>query len=495
MAAIGYRMSARLTSALIIPRRSDRGWPWWWTGGALLGLLVISGCATYRTQPLDDPAVTAALAPPDAASVRLLASSIRHPLLNPVALELAAPWGPDQVALVAVVINPGLKALRRGRALAQAQVLQAGILPNPQLSLALDHPIGGADGGAVNALGAGLTWEVTALIGRDARIAAANEAADEVAIDVAWQEWQVAMAARLAATRLVALEAEVEQSERILAVLRTTLDRITAATASGLLLDGDRVQAEAAAHDASSTLTQIRHDRDRQRLLLTQALGLPPGTPVLLDGPAFKARPLGDARQLAAQWSIDLRHRRLDLLALAKGYLSGEESLRAAILAQFPRISLGLQLSRDNTNVVSSGFGLVIDLPIFDRNQGGIAANQATRDKLFDEYIDRLASARNDLALAAIDCDAVAERLAPARAHADAARAWSDRQAAAAAAHHTTSAEAEVARLAALQAALEVLLLEQQQGESAIAFELAAGSFSPTAPGSQALPPPSLEKR
>jgi outer membrane protein, heavy metal efflux system len=495
MAAIGHRMSARLTSSLIPPRRGDRGWSWLRTAGALLGLLVIAGCATYRPQPLDDQTVTAALAPPDAASVLLLASSIHHPVLKPVTLDLAAPWGPAQVALVAVVINPGLKALRRGRALAQAQVLQAGILPNPQLSLTLDHPVGGADGGAVNALGAGLTWEVTALFGRDARIAAAQEAADEVAIDVAWQEWQVAMAARLAATRLVALAAQVDQCERILAVLLTTSDRVTAAATSGLLLDGDRVQAEAAAHDASITLTQFRHDRDRQRLLLTQALGLPPGTPVRLDGPAFSARPIGDARRLAALWSTDLRHRRLDLLALAKGYQSGEESLRAAILAQFPRISLGLQLSRDNTNVVSSGFGLVIDLPIFDRNQGVIAADQATRDKLFDEYIDRLAGARNDLALAAIDCDSAAERLATARAHAAAARAWSERQRAAAAAHHTTSAEAGMAGLAELQAALEVLLLEQQQGESTIAFELAAGSFSPTAPESQAPTPPSLEKR
>ncbi len=69
--------------------------------------------------------------------------------------------------------------------------------------------------------------------------------------------------------------------------------------------------------------------------------------------------------------------------------------------------------------------------------------------------------------------------------HADASRAWAERQAAAVAAHHTTRAEAEAAGLAALQAALEVLLLEQQLGESTIAFELAAGSFSPAtrAPG------------
>ncbi len=304
-------MSGWWTSALSPPRgrRSDR--PSWWTG-ALLALVAIAGCATYRPQPLDDQAVATALAPPDAASVRALASSIHHPILKPVALDLAAPLGPDQVALVAVVFNPGLKALRKGTPSPRRRSCRPASCPTPSLSLSLDHPVGGSDAGSVNALGAGLTWEVTALIGRDARIAAAEEAAEEVAIDVAWQEWQVAMAARLAATRLVALEAQVGQSERILAALRAANDRIAAATARGLLLDSDRIQAEAAVHDADGALSQLRHDRDRQRILLTQALGLPPGSPGSARWPGIRpggryatlgnSRPSGPATCAIGGW-------------------------------------------------------------------------------------------------------------------------------------------------------------------------------------------------
>lgn len=43
-------------------------------------------------------------------------------------------------------------------------------------------------------------------------------------------------------------------------------------------------------------------------------------------------------------------------------------------------------------------FAVTIDLPIFNRNQGRIAIESATRQKLFDEYVSRLFTARADVA-------------------------------------------------------------------------------------------------
>ncbi len=488
-------MRPTATSTIMLPRVARPQLPSGRSMGMALLLVIATGCTSYRSQPLDDQAVAAALAPPAAEAVRMQAANIHHPLLHAVPLDLAAPLGPDQIALLAVVVNPGLKGVRRAHALAQAQVIQAGILPNPQLALNFDHPVGGADGGTFNAWGAGLTWEVTALIGRDERIAAAQDAAEQVAIDVAWQEWQVALAARLAATRLVALDAQVELAGRLLKAQQDAAQRIAQATALGHQVESERILAEAAQHEAATTLAQLGQARERQRILLSQALGLAPGTLVSLDRPAFAVPGFPDARQRAAQLSIDLHHRRLDLLALAAGYQSSDATLRAAILAQFPRISLGLQQSRDNTNVVSTGFGLVIDLPIFDRNQGAIATADATRDKLFAEYVDRLAGARSDLALAGVDCAALAERLAPARAHEAASAAWAKRQAAGAATHLINRAEAEAAQLLSLLASMDLLQLEQQVAEAAIAFDLAAGGYSPANEAREVRQSPTAEAR
>jgi outer membrane protein TolC len=93
-----------------------------------------------------------------------------------------------------------------------------------------------------------------------------------------------------------------------------------------------------------------------------------------------------------------LEDRRLDLLALKKGYESREAQVRAAILSQFPKINIGLAHARDTGNVITTGFAATIDLPFFDRNQGRIAVERADRKQLFDEYIDRVFEAHSKIA-------------------------------------------------------------------------------------------------
>jgi outer membrane protein TolC len=94
-----------------------------------------------------------------------------------------------------------------------------------------------------------------------------------------------------------------------------------------------------------------------------------------------------------------LEQRRLDLGALALGYESGEAGLRAAIKAQFPKIGLSFAKVNDTSNVRTHTYGLTVDLPLFDHNQGNIAIARATRQQLFDEYIARVAEARSYVVL------------------------------------------------------------------------------------------------
>ena len=64
------------------------------------------------------------------------------------------------------------------------------------------------------------------------------------------------------------------------------------------------------------------------------------------------------------------------------------------MLGQFPKVSLGFNRANDTSNVHTFGFGVTVDLPIFDHNQGAIATAKATRQQLYDEYVDRLFTAR-----------------------------------------------------------------------------------------------------
>jgi outer membrane protein TolC len=53
-----------------------------------------------------------------------------------------------------------------------------------------------------------------------------------------------------------------------------------------------------------------------------------------------------------------------------------------------------------------------VDLPLFDRNQGSIALEKATRQQLFDEFINRVFEARNDIAVCVAEIESLNRQIA-----------------------------------------------------------------------------------
>jgi outer membrane protein TolC len=334
----------------------------------LLALLMLipAGCDRYDPQPLSAERIDRSLAPPDAAALRVKVSEIHHPTLRMVALDPAAGLTPDEAAVLAVLVGPSLQAQRDQRATSAAQLLQAGILPNPQLAYNMEFPVGGADRGAFNAYGVGVNWDINALITRDARVRAAQEGLASVDLDIAWQEWQTAQAARLAVYDLFALQQQLALVQDVDTRLRENLKLMQSAVEQHQKTVLDLAAAEAASRDAHAAVLTGQHGVEHQRLMLNRAMGFPPDTRIEISS-AIDLPDRLDPRSLP-DLTAGLETRRLDLLALHRGYNSQEETVRAAILGQFPKINLGLDNQRDNTDVKSIGFDIGIELPIFDRN-------------------------------------------------------------------------------------------------------------------------------
>ena len=95
--------------------------------------LALGGCSTYEANPIDGASVNRALEPEPLDSVKVAASQLKHPLLAPIVIDGRGGFTPEEVAVMVVVVSPDLRALRDQRGVAEAQILQAGILPNPQL--------------------------------------------------------------------------------------------------------------------------------------------------------------------------------------------------------------------------------------------------------------------------------------------------------------------------------------------------------------------------
>ena len=372
-----------------------------WCTGCIMWLTVtlafLAGCAHPETQPalLNPATVETALQPPSLASIRISAAKLAHPILQPLRIDGRDGFSPDEIAVMTVIVSQQLRALRDQRGVAQAQVLQAGILPNPQLGYSIDQPHGDNFPGLINGQNLGLSWDFTALLGRQDRINSAQSSAGALDLSIAWQEWQAAQDARLRAFRLLAMRARLPLLREIETDLADALAANRQAASLGHKTVGDVTLASEALIAAQTARLTAEQDYIAERAALNVALGQPADTEIALKPAAtFPELPPDTS---AATLLQGLEQRRLDLVALTLGYESQEANLRAAVKAQFPKIGLSVAKANDTSDVRTRTYGVTIDLPLFDRNQGNVASARATRQQLFDEYVARVAEARADV--------------------------------------------------------------------------------------------------
>jgi len=361
-----------------------------------LPLCFLQGCATYQRLHLDDSSVARKLRPPSMEDIRIRAKAINHPILKSIQFNDRDGLSPDEAAVLAVLANPTLRAVRDRKGLGAAQLFQAGILPNPQLSYSLDVPTGGNTKGTINAFGLGLGWDISSLISRGARLDAARRYSASVDLQVAWQEWQVAEAARLHVYRLLFLQEQLVLAGKTERELKENLQTVKKAFSLGVKTILELTAVKMAYQNAHNIVLTLEQEQLHERYGLNRTLGLAPDRVVSLQQNG--RLPLWQRLPAYEEIIRHLDSRRLDLLALKEGYESQEARVRAAVLSQFPRINIGLNHARDSGNVITTGFAVSVNLPFFDRNQGRIAVERANRQQLFDEYVARIFEIRSSVA-------------------------------------------------------------------------------------------------
>jgi cobalt-zinc-cadmium efflux system outer membrane protein len=439
-------------------------------------VVFISGCETSQSKPLDAAAVNAALKPIPISTLRVQAQNIRHPIVKPLQFDEHDGLSPDEAAVLAVLANPSLRAIRDQRGIAQAQLLSAGILPNPQLSAGIDVPIGNTQDTFTGYI-VGIDWDITTLIARQAKIDAAKAQISSIDLDIAWQEWQAAQAARIAVFRQAVLEQELVVANQINERLEENLTIIRNAVEQQQKTGIDLAAAQAASDEARTTALEITRDLQQQKLTLARLLGLPADANIPLQHDIVL--PIHLVVPSQAELLNNLEQCRLDLLALKRGYESQEATVRATVLSSFPKINLGINRARDTSDIHTIGHSIAIDLPIFDRNQGAIAVEKATRQKLFDEYVNRVFEARSDIAIALADIDALTKQIESAEDSLPALVRLAD-------AYKTAyeSGSADVLSFYAAQndagkKTIEIWKLKQALMEMHVGLEIAAGQYIP----------------
>jgi outer membrane protein TolC len=364
---------------------------------AIAVVLLSVGCTFSRPEPLRPASEVTAQAPAAAPSLGEAVLALHNPLLADRAVDWSDGLDPDEAALLAAANNPELRAARAARAEAAAELVEAGLFPNPTLGADLAQPTGGPDSeNLVLSYGLSLSIDTQSLVTRSAHVDAARANATSVDLGLAWQEWQVAQAARLEAVRLGRLRRRLEVARGEIEFLEETTSHLEGALARGdTSLVALGVQ-RAALEGARQVRRELETAEVTSESTLLVRLGLPPETQLELTTPEPPREVTVSLSELRASVGECLA-RRLDLEALRAGYDAQEAKLRQAVLEQLPAISVGLSKQRNESEIRFLGGFVTASLPVFDRAQGRIALAEATRTRLSREFEARVIDARREI--------------------------------------------------------------------------------------------------
>ena len=345
-------------------------------GVAVGAAAMLGGCAVYHRLPLPTH-------PDLVGQLRELRTRMPAVPGQPRrAIVTDQPLDIDDVGMLAVLNDPNLRAERGTIDSARAGLLQASLLPNPAANLSYEALIGGV---GTSAWAASLTEDVRSILTYHTRRKSARFQLEQVNADLLWQEWQVVQQARILAVDLYWGDLAAALAQRQLALLDQEVREVQAATRSGALDLNALAPLLAAKASAAQTAASLSLAQLQGWQQLDALLGLQPDVRFAIAPPQLEPLPR-NLRSLIEQ----LPTRRPDLVALQLGYRSVDETVRSAIIGQFPAFALGGIWEDDNGNIRNAGPTATFDVPIFDRNQGQVAEARATRLLLHEQYQSRL---------------------------------------------------------------------------------------------------------
>ncbi len=434
-------------------------------------LVATALCACVSYAPVVLRSTSAVLASPDPTGMTVDAVSIKRPYLKPEPIDLAKPLTPNALAIIAVLENPDLKALRLKRGVSEAQAFAARLLPDPTTVVGFDKLISGSD--VFLAFANQLGLDISTLLKRRVVNVGARAAQQQLQLDIAWAEWQTAGAARLQAIRIEGLARQGALLKASAVSAEALYTHASHAALRGDLSSADADVRRLVAFDAADKLRLAVRDLAAARLELNRVLGLPPALPIRL---APTARPdfAPDAEVLVSHAMIE----RLDLQALRAGYALAENEVRKAVIDQFPNLLLTVATARDTANNYTIGPQMGFTLPLWNRNRGGIAVAKATRAQVQAEYEARLFQTQAEIHAAVGALKIVRQQREALEQAMPQSQTLATNAARAAQRGDLATANAETVQQALRDRQTILAALDQQSAELTLALELLSGTPS-----------------
>jgi outer membrane protein TolC len=358
-----------------------------WSIPGLAVVALAGGCASYEPRPLDARAELTALASrrlPDVVTIR---DGGKAPDQAATAFDPADGLNEDEAVAVALTLNPDLQVARAAIGESQALLISANVLPNPEVGVGFRDGFNGTPGFVLDA---DLLFALLKPGERSARVGLANAKTDASRVEVLAQEYELATEVRRHVLMVLVAEHQSAVLDDEAALRERASDLVLQRKGVG---EGNELEVSAAGLEVAEIQRERRlasAEQDRARLELNRLMGLPPSYQLRLSD---SKKPLSVAI-FDDPSDADLQERmlagRLDLRSKEAEYHAAEEELRLAVSGQYPKLKIGPSFEHDGVSDNYIGVGASLELPLFDRNQGGIAAATAARVRVHAEYTSLL---------------------------------------------------------------------------------------------------------
>lgn len=358
----------------------------WSRLSACAWLLLIAGCAVHKYRPA--PVSTASSL--DMFEAKSLDSPTLKSFLEahsqaPMAAWPLRSWTLDNLILAAYYYSPDLDAARANVAAAEGAEVTAGARPNPTIGFGAGYETSPESPYLWNL---DFTIPIETAHKRGYRMLQASELTEASRIALAQAGWQVRMKVRTALLEhLIALrDVEALRAEEVGHAKQVQL--LEHRFQVGEIAKPEVNSAEIDLSNATLALHVAEGTVETTRSTLASAIGVP-----LTDlknkqwvWPDFQNPP----HMSTADVERDAGLNRLDLQQAIAEYKASDADLRLQIAKQYPDIQLGPHGDhQEGYNNVS--LGVVLELPILNRNQGPIAEAEAKR-KIAESHVRVLQS-------------------------------------------------------------------------------------------------------
>lgn len=371
----------------------------------LLGAVLLAGCRHFdpmSVSPYEGARKLEGRTLSDPALRSFLEASLGHR----VAAWPLGRWDLEVLTLAAGYFHPDLAVARADWRVARAGVQTAGARPNPTLGLAPEFVSNARTAVSPWIAALHLDWPIETAGKRGHRVARAEELTRSARLGLDGAVWRVRGELRAALVELGALDARAAHLERELALRRDLLRLLEARLDAGSISRATLTPQRLAALQAAFDLAEARGLRDQARARVAASVGVPERA---LEG-VHLVPPAPEPAEARALLSNYARRRallgRTDVLGGLAEYAASQAALQLEIARQYPDLHLGTGYQFDQ-GANKWALGLVVELPLLNRNEGPIAEAEALR-------------ARASAHFEALQARVIAEVEAAAAAHASA---------------------------------------------------------------------------